>query len=113
MWWQPTWLATIYKLKPVDIDEEGCAKGKAAGITSGEVFDCAGKPVEIVKYAWPGLKDKWPAAYRFLKAYQMTNEWQAPMAMAVEVESQKPADVAKKWVDENEAIWKPWVDAAM
>ena len=34
-------------------------------------------------------------------------------AMAVETEKQKPADVAKKWVDENEAIWKPWVEQAM
>ena len=32
--------------------------------------------------------------------------------MAVEVEGQKAADVAKKWVDENEAVWKPWVDQA-
>ena len=42
----------------------------------------------------------------------MTNEWQGPMAMAVETESRKPEDVAKEWVDRNEAVWKPWVDAA-
>lgn len=112
MWWEPTWLAAIYHLKRVEIDDEGCARAKAAGITSKKAFDCESKGIEIVKFGWPGLKDKWPAAYRFLKAYQMKNEWQGPMAMAVEVESQKPADVAKKWVDENEAIWKPWVDAA-
>ena len=33
------------------------------------------------------------------------------MAMAVEVEGKKAAEVAKAWVDENEAVWKPWVDA--
>jgi len=112
MWWEPTWLAAIYNLKRVEIDEEGCAKAEAAGITTKKAFDCHSKGIEIVKFAWPGLKDKWPAAYKFLKAYQMKNEWQGPMAMAVEVEGQKTAEVAKKWVDENEAIWKPWVDAA-
>ena len=50
--------------------------------------------------------------HRFLKAYQITNEQQGPMAMAVETEGKKAAEVAKKWVDENEAVWKPWVDQA-
>jgi glycine betaine/proline transport system substrate-binding protein len=114
MWWEPTWLASIYNLKRVVLDEagEGCKLGEAAGIPTKKAFDCQSKGIEIVKFAWPGLKDKWPAAYKFLKAYQMTNEWQGPLAMAVELESAKPADVAKKWVDENQAIWQPWVDAA-
>jgi ABC-type proline/glycine betaine transport system substrate-binding protein len=32
--------------------------------------------------------------------------------MAVETEGKKASEVAKKWVDENEAVWKPWVDQA-
>lgn len=114
-WWEPTWLASIYNLKQVVLDEagEGCKLGEAAGITTKKAFDCHSKGIQIVKFAWPGLKDKWPAAYKFLKAYQMTNEWQGPMAMEVELESAKPADVAKRWVDENQAIWQPWVDAAL
>jgi glycine betaine/proline transport system substrate-binding protein len=59
------------------------------------------------------LEEKWPAAYRFLNAYTMTNEWQGPMAMAVETENRKPEDVAKEWVDQSETTWKPWVDAAL
>lgn len=42
----------------------------------------------------------------------MTNDAQGPMAKAVEVDGQKVEDVTKKWVDDNEAIWKPWVDQA-
>jgi glycine betaine/proline transport system substrate-binding protein len=114
MWWEPTWLASIYHLKRVVLDDagEGCNQAEAAGVTSKKAFDCKSKGIDIVKFAWPGMKDKWPAAYKFLKAYQMTNEWQGPMAMAVEVESKKPADVAKAWVDANQAVWQPWVDAA-
>jgi glycine betaine/proline transport system substrate-binding protein len=115
-WWEPTWLASTYKLKRVELGSaaaDACDKSKEAGIKTHKAFDCANKPIEIVKFAWPGLKDKWPAAYKFLKAYQMKNDWQGPMAMAVEAESQKAPDVAKKWVDENKAIWQPWVQAAM
>lgn len=113
-WWEPTWLASVYGLKRVVLDEQGeaCQKAKAAGVTMKKAFDCESAGIEIVKFAWPGLKDKWPAAYRFLKAYQMTNDHQGPMAMAIEVDGQKVADVVKKWVDENEAVWKPWVDQA-
>jgi glycine betaine/proline transport system substrate-binding protein len=113
-WWEPTWLASVYDLKRVVLDDAGeaCEKAKAAGITTKKAFDCESAGIEIVKFAWPGLKDKWPAAYQFLKAYQMTNEHQGPMAMAVEVEGQKVAEVAKAWVDQNEAVWKPWVEQA-
>ncbi len=114
-WWEPTWVATQFDLKQVKADAAGeaCAKAKEAGIETRKSFDCTGEVIEIAKLAWPGLKEKWPAAYRFLSAFQMTNEWQGPMAMAVETENREPADVAKEWVDQNEAIWKPWVDAAM
>jgi glycine betaine/proline transport system substrate-binding protein len=114
-WWEPTWVATQFDLKQVKPDAAGqaCAKAKEAGIETRKSFDCTGAAIEIAKLAWPGLKEKWPAAYRFLSAFQMTNDWQGPMAMAVETESRKPEDVAKQWVDENQAIWKPWVDAAM
>jgi glycine betaine/proline transport system substrate-binding protein len=113
-WWEPTWVASQFGLKQIKLDDEGeaCAKAKAAGIETRKSFDCTGGTIEIAKLAWPGLKEKWPAAYRFLLAYQMTNDWQGPMAKAVETENQNPKDVAREWVDQNEAIWKPWVDAA-
>ena len=101
-------------LKRVTLDDEGegCKLAETAGITSKKAFDCKSKGIDIVKFAWPGLKDKWPAAHRFLKVYQITNEQQGPLAMAVETEGKKASEVAKKWVDENEAVWKPWVDQA-
>ncbi|MEC5324837.1 ABC transporter substrate-binding protein [Aurantimonas sp. A3-2-R12] len=113
-WWEPTWVATEFDLKRVMLDEgaEGCTAAEQAGIETRKSFDCTGGTIEIAKLAWPGLEEKWPAAYRFLEAYQMTNTMQGPMAMAIETEDRKPEDVAKEWVDQNEAVWKTWVDAA-
>lgn len=114
MWWEPTWLASIYNLKRVVLDEagEGCKLAETAGIPTKKAFDCHSEGIDIVKFGWPGLKDKWPAAHKFLKTYQITNEQQGPLAMAVETEGRKASEVAKQWVDENEAVWKPWVEQA-
>lgn len=114
-WWEPTWVASVHDLKRVTMesDGEGCELAKAAGVATKKAFDCENEGIEIVKFGWPGLKEKWPAAYRFLKAYQITNEQQGPMAMAVETENKDASEVAKQWVDANEAVWKPWVDAAL
>lgn len=114
-WWEPTWVAAEFDLKRIllDGDGEGCVKATAAAIETRKSFDCVGGTIEIAKLAWPGLEGKWPAAYRFLKSYQITNAWQGKMAKAVETEDRKAKDVAREWVDQNEAIWKPWVDAAL
>lgn len=114
-WWEPTWVATEFDLKQVTLGEqkeEICAKAEEAGIETRKSFDCQGGSIKIGKLAWPGIEEKWPAARRFLENFQMTNEWQGPMAMAVETEDRKPEEVAKEWVDQNEEIWKPWVEAA-
>jgi glycine betaine/proline transport system substrate-binding protein len=63
--------------------------------------------------AWIGMKDKWPAAYRFLKLLTVTNEIQIPLMKAIDVNNQDLVSVIKKWVDDNEDIWRPWVTEAM
>jgi glycine betaine/proline transport system substrate-binding protein len=62
--------------------------------------------------AWAGMEDKWPAAHAILEAYTLRNEDQIPMMNAIDQEGKKLNDVVRQWVDDNEAIWKPWVDAA-
>jgi len=114
-WWEPAWIVTEFDLKRVKLDDKGeaCVKAGEAGIDTRKSFNCTGSAIEISKLAWPGLKEKWPAAYRFLQSYQMTNDVQGPMAKAIETEDRKPEDVAKEWVDQNQDVWKPWVDAAL
>lgn len=31
---------------------------------------------------------------------------------AIDFDGMDAQEVCKKWVDENEAVWKPWVDQA-
>ena len=65
------------------------------------------------KVAWAGMGEKWPAASEFLQSFQFRAEDQIPMMAAVDVRGEDLAEVTKAWVDENEAVWRPWLDAAV
>ena len=58
------------------------------------------------------MKEQWPAAHAILAAYTLGNQDQIPMMNAIDQEGRDLEDVVREWVDNNEAIWKPWVDAA-
>ncbi len=99
--WNPHWVFGEFDLRSVEMPayEDGC--------------DMCGWPVSwIKKVAWIGMEDKWPVAYRFLQNYQMTNEMQVPMLKAIDSDGMDAEAVTMKWVDENEDIWRAWVDAA-
>ena len=51
-------------------------------------------------------------AAKVIEKIKFTNEAQAPLIKKVDIEKQKLEAVAKQWVDENQATWKPWVDEA-
>jgi glycine betaine/proline transport system substrate-binding protein len=41
------------------------------------------------------------------------NLTQETIAKAIDVDGDDPAAAAQAWVDENSAVWQPWVDAAL
>jgi glycine betaine/proline transport system substrate-binding protein len=92
--------------------EEVCETDPAWGLSKEKTFDCGAPAPDIEKFVWPGLKDKFPAAYKFLKAFQFTNQDQGPLMKAVDVDGRPAPEVAKEWVDQNKAKWEPWVQAA-
>jgi len=113
--WTPHWLHAVAEIDQVVLPpyEEGCEEDPSLSIDPNVAWDCAWSSKPIVKIAWPGMPDKWPVAYKFLQNYEMTNDHQIPMLKAVDVDGGDAQAVSKAWVDANEAVWKPWVDAAM
>jgi glycine betaine/proline transport system substrate-binding protein len=114
MFWQPTWGVAEYDLRLVQLPafDDACETDPAWGVNPEKTFDCGAPKPDIVKFVWPGFKDKYPAAYKFLQAFQFTNADQSPLMKAVDVDKQPARDVAVKWVDDNKAKWEPWVQAA-
>ena len=76
------------------------------------VYDCDWARGHINKVAWAGTEETWPAAYEFLRAYELRNEDQIPMMKAIDQDGQDLDGVVAGWVDDNQSIWQPWVDVA-
>ena len=114
MFWSPHWVHAGVKLTHVELPpyEAGCNKTASVGIDPNVVYDCDWELGYIKKLAWVGMKDKWPVAYKLLANYKLRNQDQIPMMNAVDQDGNKLEKVVSNWVDDNEAIWKPWVAAA-
>ena len=72
---------------------------------------CINAP-EVHKVVWSGVKDKWPAAYKFLKAFRMDAETQQRIILAVDKKGQDIDTLVNAWIEQNPDVWKPWVDEA-
>ena len=58
------------------------------------------------------MKDKWPKAYNVLTQVSFTNPQIAEMAKLVDVDEMEPEDAAAAWLEENEDVWRPWIDSS-
>jgi len=100
MFWAPHWSLATIDAEWVDMPQDIMAKYSLI-------------PPRTFNAAWPGMKDKWPAAYKFLKSFRITNAIQEPIMGAVDNDGGDVVALTKEWVDNNEAVWKPAFDDAM
>ena len=70
-------------------------------------------PPNVEKITWSGFGKKWPAAHEILQAFRVDATEQQKMMARVDDKGEKLGVVAADWVASNEAVWKPWVDAAI
>jgi glycine betaine/proline transport system substrate-binding protein len=115
MFWAPHWVLAEVDVGWVDMPkwEAACPEDPSWGPNPNEVNDCGVDVAITFKVAWEGMAEKWPAAGEFLKSFQFRAEDQIPMMAAVDVRGEDLAEVTKAWVDENESVWRPWLDAAV
>lgn len=110
--YSPHWAPAKYEGEWVEFPEytKECYEDPKWGTNPDKAHDC-GKPFgDIWKFAWGGMKDKWPVAYKVAKAYQIdTNELNA-MSGQVDLEGKSIDEVAAAWVAANEAKWRAWAE---
>ena len=108
--YSPHWAPAKYEGEWVEFPQytKECYEDPKWGSNPDKAYDC-GKPFgEIWKFAWGGMKDKWPVAYKVAKAYQIdVNELNA-MSGQVDLDGKTIEEVAAAWVEANEAKWKAW-----
>ena len=100
MFWAPHWVLSTVEYGWVDIPNDLVEQ---FGMQKPRTF----------KTAWAGMKDKWPAAHRLLQKFEISNEIQQPLMDLVDNQGQDVRAVTAKWLDENESVWRPWVEQAM
>lgn len=108
--YSPHWAPAKYKGEWVEFPEHdpACYTDPSWGSNPDLAYDCGKPHGEIWKYAWSGMKDKWPVAYKVAKAFQVdANELNA-MSGQIDLDGKTIEDVAAAWVAANEAKWKAW-----
>jgi glycine betaine/proline transport system substrate-binding protein len=73
-----------------------------------KLYNCGKPHGEIWKYAWGGMKDKWPEAYKVAKSYVIETAQLNTMSGQVDLDGKSIDDVANAWIDANKATWEAW-----
>lgn len=114
MFWAPHWVFSEVEVGWVDLPEyeDACMTDPAWGPNPNAPGDCGVAAPETMKVAWVGFAQQWPAAWEFLKLFQMNTPDQQQMMKAVDQDGKKTEDVAAAWVESHADVWTPWLDAA-
>lgn len=115
VFWQPHWAIAAFDLKFAALPQgtPECYSDPAVGSNPDATGDCDFLPTRVFKAAWPGLKDKWPAAHQILAGFTLSVEQQQPLMGAVDVDGKSAEAVTDAWLAANEPAWRPVVDAAL
>jgi glycine betaine/proline transport system substrate-binding protein len=103
-WWTPTAAVAKYELVNVTLPNYS-----AECYTDPAQIDCDYPEDVLIKAASAQLEEKDPAVLEFLRAFSISNEDQLSMLPAVEIDGEDAADVAARWITENESVWSAWL----
>ena len=108
--YSPHWAPAKYKGEWVQFPEyePACYTDAKWGVNPDLKYDCGKPHGEIWKYAWAGMKDKWPVAYKVAKNYTIDTDVLNSLSGQVDLEGKSIEDVAAAWVADNEKTWRAW-----
>ena len=105
--WQPHWLHSQVDLSEITLPEvtEEC---NAAAASGDGTYNCDYPPDVLYKAASAGLEEKNPAAFEFIRNFQLTTEQQNEIAALVDAEGMEAAAAAAQWVEANPDVVAAW-----
>jgi glycine betaine/proline transport system substrate-binding protein len=107
----PHWAPAKYKGEWIEFPEytKECYTDPKWGSNPDALYDCGKPHGEIWKVGWAGVKDKWPGAYKAIKAFTIDNDEMGQMITKVDLDGKKVDEVVAEWVGANEARWSEWI----
>ncbi|MGL6181738.1 MAG: ABC transporter substrate-binding protein [Aestuariivirga sp.] len=108
--YSPHWAPAKYEGEWVEFPAytKECYEDPKWGSNPDMAYDCGKPSGDIWKFAWGGMKDKWPIAHKVAKAYQIDVNELNKLSGEVDLDGKSIEEVAAKWVADNEAKWKAW-----
>ncbi len=108
----PHWAQTKFEGEWIEFPKytAECYSDPAWGSNPDLAYDCGKPRGPIWKVGWSGVKDKWPGAYKAIKAFNISNEEMAAMIAAVDLEGQELDAVVADWMTKNEDRWSAWIE---
>lgn len=110
MFWQPHWIFADLDMNWV---EWNAAEGECVEESQDRATACGFEQASVDKLAWGGFEGKWPAAYKMLAAYSLSNTDANAAILEIDNKGRDLDEVVAEWVSANEATWRPWLDAAV
>ncbi|MFO1069099.1 MAG: ABC transporter substrate-binding protein [Geminicoccaceae bacterium] len=108
--YSPHWAPIKYSGEWVEFPkyEPACYSDPAWGVNPDATHDC-GKPFGwIKKVGWAGGDQKWPCAYKAIRAFNIDNKTMGELIAKVDLEGESVAKVTADWLEANKATWEPW-----
>ncbi len=113
--WTPNFTDALYGGNFIEFParDEKCITDAGWGVNPDATHDC-GNPAGgyLKKAAWDGMPDKWPGAYQALKRISFTTNQIGQLSVYVDIDEMEHDEAAAQWIEENEEVWKPWLDAS-
>ncbi len=104
--WAPIKFAGEFVEFPPYSDE--CYTDASVGNNPNMAYDC-GKPRGwIKKVGWKDGADKWPCAYRAVRAFTLDNQAMGGMVGEVDLDGKSVEDVVENWLNNNKDTWSVW-----
>jgi glycine betaine/proline transport system substrate-binding protein len=97
--WEPHWIHAALDLVAVELPPHSDDKWPATGWAEDVTFN----------YGNPDFAEKHPEVVELIKNFRLTNDMQAPMILAIDVDGKEMEDVVSEWLDTNEDTWKAWM----
>ena len=110
MIWQPHWIFADLDLNFVEWNP---VDGECVEETQQKETACGFQQAAVHKVVWGGFEAKWPAAFKMVSNFKLTNEDENWSIFEVDNNGRDVEYVAKELLKTNEALWRPWIEAAM
>ena len=111
--WTPNFIQARYPGEFVEFPPYApeCLTDPSWGPNPESLYDCGALANSALKKAGsPELAQKWPEAAAFLRKVNFTNDEMAAAAAFVDLDGMAPEEAAAAWIEDNEAVWKPWTE---